>query len=57
MPEVGPFADPYYQALIRITSKPVQMQISSSGAVITAYAFDIVEWDHQPTCQTAEATA
>jgi len=56
MPEVGPFADPYYQALIRITSKPVLMQISSNTAPITAYTFDIVSWDHQPTCDTAEAT-
>mgnify|MGYP003645056040 CR=1 FL=1 len=56
LPDVGPFNDPYYQALIRITSKPVQMQISSNAAMITAYAFDIVSWDHQPGCQTPEAT-
>jgi hypothetical protein len=48
--------DPYYQALIRITSKPVLMQISGNAATIVTYAFDIVEWVHQPTCDTAEST-
>lgn len=48
--------DPYYEALIRITSKPVLMQISSNTAPIVAYTFDIVSWNHQPTCTVAEET-
>lgn len=46
--------DPYYEALIRITSKPVQMNISSNAPTIYTYNFDVVEWYHQPTCETAE---
>ena len=49
--------DPYYRATIRITSKPVQMQISSNTAMITTYTFDIVEWIHQPGCDSPELTA
>lgn len=47
-------ASPYYRALIKITSKPVQFQISNSGAVIYQYTFDVVEWYVQPSCQTEE---
>jgi hypothetical protein len=46
--------DPYYRALIKITSVPVDFNISNSAAVIYAYNFDVVEWYHQPQCQTAE---
>lgn len=46
--------DSYYEALIRITSKPVQMQISSNAAVIYTYNFDINTFYTYPTCETAD---
>lgn len=48
--------DPYYEALIRINAKPIQMNIAGGGAVISQLGFDIVEWYHQPGCTTAEET-
>lgn len=44
----------WYDALIRITSKPVQMQISSSAPTIYSYNFDIDTFYDQPSCQDAE---
>lgn len=47
-------ADPYYRALIRITSIPVDFNIAGNQPVIYQYGFDIIEWIHEPTCQTEE---
>lgn len=46
--------DPYYEASIRITSVPVDFNIAGNQAVIYNYSFDIIEWFHEPTCQTVE---
>ena len=46
--------DPYYEANIRITSVPVDMNISGNQAIIYNYAFDIIEWLHEPACQDEE---
>lgn len=46
--------DPYYQALIRITSVPVDFDIAGNAPVIYNYGFEVDEWVHEPTEQTEE---
>lgn len=48
--------DPYYEAIIKITSVPVSMNIAGNQAQVVAYGFEVVEWVHEPTCQTEEET-
>ena len=38
------FTNNYYEALIRITTLPVQMNISGNQASVNTYSFDIVSW-------------
>lgn len=52
----GSPADPYYEAIIKITSVPVSMNIKGNQPQEVPYAFEVVEWIHEPTCQTQEET-
>lgn len=44
----------YYEATIRITSVPDDMNISANQAFIRNYGFDIIEWVELPPCQAQE---
>ena len=44
----------HYEAVIRITSVPTDMNISGNQAFIHNYGFDIVSWITLPTCQAEE---
>jgi hypothetical protein len=44
----------YFEATIRITSVPDDMNISANQAFIRNYGFDIIEWVHLPDCQATE---
>ena len=46
--------DPYYEAIVKITSVPVSMNIKGNQPQEVAYGFEVVEWLHEPTCQTQE---
>lgn len=44
----------HFEATIRITSVPDDMNISGNQAFIRNYGFDIIEWVTLPDCQTQE---
>jgi hypothetical protein len=44
----------FFEATIRITSVPDDMNIAANQAFIQNYGFDIIEWITLPTCQTQE---
>jgi hypothetical protein len=44
----------HYEALIRITSIPDDMNIAGNAPLIRNYGFDVVEWTTLPDCQTAQ---
>lgn len=44
----------HYEAIIRITSVPNDMNISGNQALIYNYGFDVVRWITLPPCQTQE---
>jgi hypothetical protein len=44
----------HFEATIRITSVPDDMNISANQAFIRNYGFDIIEWITLPDCQTQE---
>lgn len=46
--------EPYLEAYIRITTTPLNYNISGNQAIIYDYAFDIVSWVHGPA-QLAQA--
>jgi len=46
--------DPYYEANIRITSVPVDLDIAGNSPVIYNYGFEVDEWLHEPTTQGEE---
>lgn len=46
--------DPYYEAVIKITAVPVSMNIKGNQPQEVTYSFEVVEWIHEPTCQTRE---
>jgi hypothetical protein len=44
----------HYEAKIRITTIPDDMNISGNAALIRNYSFDVVEWITLPACQTSQ---
>lgn len=55
---VGP-ADPdtYFEARVRITSVPIDYNISGNQAVVYNYGWELVEWINTPTCQSDSGDA
>jgi len=47
------FAATYFEAYIRITSFPVDMNISGNAALVYNYGFDIVSWVNRGVAQSA----
>jgi hypothetical protein len=50
----------YFEAVIRITSVPVILDIAGNQAIIVNYGFDVLRWVHHPSvdslCQTEQST-
>lgn len=46
--------DPYYEAIVKITAVPVSMNIAGNQPQVVNYSFEVVEWIHEPDCQTPE---
>ena len=44
----------HFEATIRITSVPTDMNIAANQAFIHNYGFDVIEWVTLPDCQTQE---
>ncbi len=40
----------YYEAIVRITSKPVDLNASQAGATLFNYGWEVVTWVHQGAC-------
>jgi len=49
-------AGPHFEATIRITSVPFDLNIAGNQAQIYNYGFDIVKWVTYPDCQATEDT-
>lgn len=47
----------HFEALIRITTIPIDFNITGNTALVFSYSFDIVEWVTYPDCQAYEATS
>ena len=54
----SPSSGSYFEAYVRITSLPIDMNISGNAALLYNYAFDIVAWVEGPSdnAQTGEAS-
>lgn len=40
----------YYEATVRITSKPVDYNVAQAGATLLNYGWEVTEWTHQGVC-------
>ena len=45
-----PTAGTYYEAKVRITSKPIDYNVSQAGATLLNYSWEVTEWITQGTC-------
>jgi len=46
----------HFEALIRITSVPINFDIKGNAILEFTYGFDLIEWITTPACQVAENT-
>ena len=46
----GPWAVDVYEAKVRITSKPVDMNASQAGATLLNYSWEVTQWIIQGSC-------
>jgi len=49
-PKGAPTAGSYYEAKVRITSKPIDYNVAQAGATLLNYGWEVTEWIVQGTC-------